>query len=140
MADFDRHFRTRLPLPASHSRRFSGHNPDGGFPGSEFDSSLSNHEQTRSQVMETKYLKFLGIAAFSMLSVCAVAAESGQSSNTPVTQLHFGPTGVTDGVHGELNAARPMAILRTVRTAPSSRCRRASSARSIPTLKTIGVL
>jgi hypothetical protein len=55
--------------------------------------------------MNTKYLKFAGIAAFSVLSVCAVAAESGQSSSTPVTQLHYGPTGVTDGVHGELNAA-----------------------------------
>jgi hypothetical protein len=27
------------------------------------------------------------------------------SVSTPVTALHYGPTGVSDGVHGELNAA-----------------------------------
>ena len=57
--------------------------------------------------MNTKYMKFVGAAAFAALSVASVsmAAESGQSSNTPVTQLHYSATGVSDGVHGELNAA-----------------------------------
>ena len=57
--------------------------------------------------MNTKYLKWVGAAAFAALSVASIsmAAESGQSTNTPVTQLHYGPTGVSDGVHGELNAA-----------------------------------
>jgi hypothetical protein len=33
------------------------------------------------------------------------AAAGGASVNTPVTDLKFGPTGVSDGVHGELHAA-----------------------------------
>ena len=52
--------------------------------------------------MNTTYLKLIGIAAFSVLSGAAMA---GDSSNIPVTQLHYGATGVSDGVHGELNAA-----------------------------------
>lgn len=56
--------------------------------------------------MNTKHLKFLGVAVLSAISISAVAAQSGQPSvNTPVTQLRYGATGVTDGVHGELNAA-----------------------------------
>lgn len=56
--------------------------------------------------MNMKHLKLLGLATFTAISISAVAAQSGQSSsNTPVTQLQFGPTGVTDDVHGELNAA-----------------------------------
>jgi hypothetical protein len=44
---------------------------------------------------------FLTILAFG-----AVAASAGGSSvSTPVTNLKFGPTGVTDGVHRELYAA-----------------------------------
>jgi hypothetical protein len=40
------------------------------------------------------------------LSLAALAGPSGQPSvNTPVTQLKFGPTGLTDGVHGELHVA-----------------------------------
>jgi hypothetical protein len=52
--------------------------------------------------MNTKYLKFAGIAAFSLFSFAALAADS---SSLPVTQLHYGATGVSDGQHGELNAA-----------------------------------
>jgi beta-alanine degradation protein BauB len=56
--------------------------------------------------MTMKHLMLLGVAALSAISISAVAAQSGQPSvNTPVTQLHYGATGVTDGVHGELNAA-----------------------------------
>ncbi len=56
--------------------------------------------------MNMRRLQLLGVAALSAISISAVAAQSGQPSvNTPVTQLHYGATGVTDGVHGELNAA-----------------------------------
>ena len=40
------------------------------------------------------------------VSLMVFAAPSGQPSvSTPVTQLTYGPTGVSDGVPGELNAA-----------------------------------
>lgn len=55
--------------------------------------------------MNTKYLKLLGLAAVSAFSISAFAADSGPSMPVPVTQLRYGPTGVSDGVHGELNAA-----------------------------------
>lgn len=56
--------------------------------------------------MNTKHLKLLSVAVLSAISISAVAAQSGQPSvNTPVTQLQYRATGVTDGVHGELNAA-----------------------------------
>jgi hypothetical protein len=46
------------------------------------------------------------IAVFLALAVSSIAvAAGGASINTPVTDLKFGPTGVTDGVHGELYAA-----------------------------------
>jgi beta-alanine degradation protein BauB len=57
-----------------------------------------------TSVMKIKYLRRLGMAALSTLSISG--AQGGQPSvNTPVTQLQYGATGVTDGVHGELNAA-----------------------------------
>jgi hypothetical protein len=56
-------------------------------------------------IMNTNYLKLAGIAVISILSISAFAADNGQSSHIPVTQLHYGATGVSDGVHGELNAA-----------------------------------
>jgi len=56
--------------------------------------------------MNIQHLKLLGLAAVTAISISAVAAQSGQSSaHIPVTQLQYGATGVTDGVHGELNAA-----------------------------------
>lgn len=40
------------------------------------------------------------------LTVGAIAASgAGPSVSTPVTELKFGPTGVSDGAHGELFAA-----------------------------------
>jgi len=40
------------------------------------------------------------------VSLLALGAPSGQPSiSTPVTELKYGPTGVSDGVHGELRAA-----------------------------------
>ena len=51
-------------------------------------------------------LQLLAVAVLSTISISAFAAENGQSSiSTPVTQLKYGATGVTDGAHGELNAA-----------------------------------
>jgi hypothetical protein len=50
-------------------------------------------------------LTLVGATAFALLAAVAQAASEKASSNLPVTQLHFGPTGVSDGVHGELQAA-----------------------------------
>jgi beta-alanine degradation protein BauB len=48
----------------------------------------------------------LSLALLGTFSTQAPAAPVGQASvSTPVTDLHYGPTGVSDGVHGELNAA-----------------------------------
>ena len=76
--------------------------------------------------MNTKHLQLLGAAALSAISISPAVAQSAQPSvNTPVTQLHYGATGVTDGVHGELKRSAPRvpAIWRMVHTVPSSRCR-----------------
>jgi len=54
--------------------------------------------------MNTKSVLILSAALG--ISIVALADPSGQPSvSTPVTQLKYGPTGVSDGVHGELNAA-----------------------------------
>ena len=53
-------------------------------------------------------IKRLTAAAAVLVSLVAgaIAASSGSPSvSTPVTELRFGPTGVSDGVHGELFAA-----------------------------------
>lgn len=54
-------------------------------------------------------MKISGVAVavvFGCLAVISIAASAENSSvNTPVTALKYGPTGVSDGVHGELNAA-----------------------------------
>jgi hypothetical protein len=51
-------------------------------------------------------LKFISLALLAATAIGVDAAPSGKpSSNLPVTQLQFGATGVTDGVHGELQAA-----------------------------------
>lgn len=40
------------------------------------------------------------------VSLIALAAPSGQPSvSTPITDLKYGPTGISDGAHGELYAA-----------------------------------
>jgi len=45
-------------------------------------------------------------AVTAALSLGALAGPAGTPSvSTPVTQLAYGPTGVSDGVHGELRAA-----------------------------------
>ena len=54
--------------------------------------------------MNAKLASMLGASLG--VSLMVFAAPSGQPSvSTPVTELKYGPTGVSDGVHGELNAA-----------------------------------
>ena len=56
--------------------------------------------------MNIKVFTILGGAVIAALSVAAMAAPGGKPSvSTPVTQLTYGATGVSDGIHGELNAA-----------------------------------
>ncbi len=56
--------------------------------------------------MANKHPSLLCAAVLAALSGAAVAGILGKPSmNTPVTDLKYGPTGVSDGVHGELNAA-----------------------------------
>ena len=56
--------------------------------------------------MTTKPLQIIIAAAAATISLSAAAGPEGTPSvSTPVTQLIYGPTGVSDGVHGELNAA-----------------------------------
>lgn len=45
------------------------------------------------------------VTAALVFGASQAAPEGTASSNTPVTELHYNATGVTDGVHGELKAA-----------------------------------
>jgi len=54
--------------------------------------------------MNTKFV--LALSTGLGVSLVALAAPSGQPSvSMPVTELKYGPTGISDGVHGELYAA-----------------------------------
>jgi hypothetical protein len=59
--------------------------------------------------MNSLSLKLIAAAAFVMMSAADATAASTPtgtaSTSTPVTSLHYGATGVSDGVHGELMAA-----------------------------------
>lgn len=56
--------------------------------------------------MATKHMLLISTTVLTALSCAVLAGTMGmQSVNTPVTELTYGHTGVTDGVHGELNAA-----------------------------------
>ncbi len=56
--------------------------------------------------MNSKFLAAMAAVFLTALTAGAIAASGGKPSvSTPVTNLKFGPTGVTDGVHGELYAA-----------------------------------
>ena len=56
--------------------------------------------------MKTRSLKFFGAGILSCVAFATGAKSQDKPSvNIPVTQLHYGPTGVTDGVHGQLQAA-----------------------------------
>jgi hypothetical protein len=58
------------------------------------------------KMMEIKYGKLVAAAALAGLAVIAKAGPEGRSSvSIPVTELHYIKTGITDGVHGELQAA-----------------------------------
>ena len=56
--------------------------------------------------MTAKHPLLVTAAVLTALSFAAVAGSPDRASiSTPVTALTYGPTGVSDGVHGELNAA-----------------------------------
>jgi len=57
--------------------------------------------------MNMKISGMVAAAVFACLSAVSIslAAQNSSSVNTPVTALKYGPTGVSDGVHGELSAA-----------------------------------
>src|SRR5260370_35184165 len=56
--------------------------------------------------MNSKLPLLLGAAVLTALSFGVTASPEGKPSvSTPVTEIKYGPTGVTDGVHGELMAA-----------------------------------
>jgi len=56
--------------------------------------------------MANKHPFPIGAAVLTALSCAASAGTLGKPSvSTPVTELRYGATGVSDGVHGELNAA-----------------------------------
>ena len=56
--------------------------------------------------MANKHLLLTGVTALAVISWAAAAATLGRPSvSTPVTEIKYGPTGVSDGVHGELSAA-----------------------------------
>jgi hypothetical protein len=61
-------------------------------------------ETTKGLIMNMKFVFTLSAAMG--VSLVALAAPSGQPSvSTPVTELKYRPTGISDGVHGELYAA-----------------------------------
>jgi hypothetical protein len=53
--------------------------------------------------MDSKQLLLTSVGVLAAIS--CVAGAGTPSVSTPVTELKYGPTGVSDGVHGELNAA-----------------------------------
>jgi hypothetical protein len=56
--------------------------------------------------MNIQLPRLLGATVLTALSIGVAATPAGSSSiSTPVTKLTYGPTGVSDGVHGELMAA-----------------------------------
>jgi hypothetical protein len=56
--------------------------------------------------MNGKLPQLIGATFLTTLSFAAAAAPEGNPSvSTPVIELKYGPTGVSDGVHGELTAA-----------------------------------
>lgn len=55
--------------------------------------------------MRTRNSLLLAAVIAGCAARAVIADPAGQPSvNKPVTQISYGPTGVTDGVHGELNA------------------------------------
>ncbi len=56
--------------------------------------------------MPNKHRLLTEVTLLAVISCAAAAGTLGTPSvSTPVTELKYGPTGVSDGVHGELNAA-----------------------------------
>jgi hypothetical protein len=66
----------------------------------------SKRRIARSHSQRTAGMSAALFAALSLTALGAQAAPEAKASlNTPVTALQYGPTGVSDGVHGELLAA-----------------------------------
>lgn len=56
--------------------------------------------------MKNTLSQALAVATLALASVSTFAGgAAGRSANVPVTDLHYGATGVSDGKHGELLAA-----------------------------------
>lgn len=55
--------------------------------------------------MKTRNMLFLSGIALTLAAVAAGAGPQSQSYSLPVTQLQYSPTGISDGVHGEVKAA-----------------------------------
>jgi len=53
----------------------------------------------------TKHIAMTILAALSLTTLTPTARAESGSTNLPVTELKFGPTGVSDGAHGELLAS-----------------------------------
>jgi hypothetical protein len=61
---------------------------------------------TEIRSMNFKLSAIISVTMLSALSIPSHADPEGKPSvSTPVTQLVYGPTGVSDGIHGELNVA-----------------------------------
>src|SRR5271165_1108065 len=71
--------------------------------------SLGNSNRTLPKevaIMNHGFSMLMAAGLAGALSLTALAADVGKPSvSTPVTHLTYGPTGVSDGVHGELTAA-----------------------------------
>jgi len=55
--------------------------------------------------MNIKSSTAIAAVFLTVLAAGAIAAYAGSSVSTPMTDLKFGSTGITDGAHGELYAA-----------------------------------
>jgi beta-alanine degradation protein BauB len=55
--------------------------------------------------MDIRKLQILGAAVLALAATKAMAAPEKESRRLPVTELRYAPTGVRDGVHGEVQAA-----------------------------------
>lgn len=55
--------------------------------------------------MNTRKMQIIVAAVLAATATAAIAGGEVESRSLPVTQLRYVPTGVTDGVHGEVKAA-----------------------------------
>jgi beta-alanine degradation protein BauB len=55
--------------------------------------------------MDTRKMQILGVAVLALAATAAIALPEVESRSLPVTQLRYASTGVSDGVHGHVQAA-----------------------------------